>query len=341
LSLVERFGENSWNRISKLMLKSEIKCHKRYLELSNRSHMVSAAWSKEEDDLLARIVKKGGPRNWTRVAMNLPGRIGKQCRERWHHHLNPEVVKKRWTYDEDLKILGLFRKLGSRWSEIARKIDGRTDNQIKNRYNSNLKRRYELGLFDKALDELEADTPSETPAALVTSSKDAAQIRVSIVAKEEPLKQKITDRAADKITITVKNDNVAKKEESVPAQLVLTPNDAVKQEPEVLMESLEHLTSKCKDRRTQKLIFKKGLKSQTATIESNPLVVQSSQDVVWQEASSLERKEEVEAEGVKKQIGVFRIGNCPSLAARLVFNSPSSPRLLSKEAGSPANTART
>ena len=125
---MKKYGENSWNRISKIMGKSEIKCHKRYLELSDRSHMVSAAWSKSEDELLTRIVTANGAKNWTKVAMNLPGRIGKQCRERWHHHLNPEVVKKKWGLEEDMQIMRLFRIYGSRWSEIARHVEGRTDN---------------------------------------------------------------------------------------------------------------------------------------------------------------------------------------------------------------------
>ena len=128
MGLVKKFGENSWNRISKILGKSEIKCHKRYLELSNRSHMVSANWSKEEDELLSKIILANGASNWTKVAMNFPGRIGKQCRERWHHHLNPEIVKRKWTLDEDLKILRFFMVHGTRWSEIAKFIDGRSDN---------------------------------------------------------------------------------------------------------------------------------------------------------------------------------------------------------------------
>jgi len=77
LSLVNRFGESSWNRISKELGKSEIKCHKRYLELSGRSDMVGAPWSKAEDELLRDIVMAEGAKNWTKVAGELPGRIGK------------------------------------------------------------------------------------------------------------------------------------------------------------------------------------------------------------------------------------------------------------------------
>ena len=141
MDLVKTFGESSWNRISKILHKSEIKCHKRFLVLSNKEQMASANWSLLEDQTLTSIILANGARDWTKVANKLPGRIGKQCRERWHHHLNPNVVKKKWTLGEDQKIVRLYHKYNTRWSEIARHVDGRTDNQIKNRFNSNLKKR--------------------------------------------------------------------------------------------------------------------------------------------------------------------------------------------------------
>ena len=62
-------------------------------------------WTKEEDEIVIKLVDKNGPRNWSKIAEYLPGRIGKQCRERWHNHLNPDIKKDRWTEDEDLAIM--------------------------------------------------------------------------------------------------------------------------------------------------------------------------------------------------------------------------------------------
>ena len=104
--------------------------------------MANAPWSAEEDEILTRIVTKNGAKDWTGVAKALIGRIGKQCRERWHHHLSPDVIKRKWTLDEDMLIIKLFKEYSSRWSEMAKFVPGRTDNQIKNRYNSNLKKRF-------------------------------------------------------------------------------------------------------------------------------------------------------------------------------------------------------
>ena len=56
------------------------------------------------------FVIKHGAKNWTFIAKHLPGRIGKQCRQRWHNHLNPDIKKQRWTDEEDRAIIEAHKK---------------------------------------------------------------------------------------------------------------------------------------------------------------------------------------------------------------------------------------
>ena len=59
--------------------------------------MIKRPWTKEEDEKILYLVNKDGPQNWRLIAKDLPGRIGKQCRERWHNHLNPKIKKTEWS----------------------------------------------------------------------------------------------------------------------------------------------------------------------------------------------------------------------------------------------------
>ena len=69
--------------------------------------LVKGPWTKEEDVKVMELVKELGPKKWSAIADHLPGRIGKQCRERWHNHLNPDIRKDAWTPEEDAVILRL------------------------------------------------------------------------------------------------------------------------------------------------------------------------------------------------------------------------------------------
>ena len=108
---------------------------------SKRKH-----WMKEEDNAIVELVREYGTKDWTLISKMIKQKYGinkrsaKQCRERWHNHLDPNIKKDPLCIEEEKRLFELHKIYGNKWAQIANEMEGRTDNTIKNHFYSTLRR---------------------------------------------------------------------------------------------------------------------------------------------------------------------------------------------------------
>ncbi|XP_024994076.1 myb-related protein 308-like [Cynara cardunculus var. scolymus] len=114
-----------------------------------KAHTNKGAWTKEEDDRLIAYIRAHGEGCW-RSLPKAAGllRCGKSCRLRWINYLRPDLKRGNFTEEEDELIIKLHSLLGNKWSLIAGRLPGRTDNEIKNYWNTHIRRK----LFNRGID---------------------------------------------------------------------------------------------------------------------------------------------------------------------------------------------
>ncbi|XP_060216852.1 myb-related protein 330-like [Lycium barbarum] len=138
-----------------------------------KAHTNKGAWTKEEDQRLINYIRAHGEGCWRSLpkAAGLQ-RCGKSCRLRWINYLRPDLKRGNFTEDEDELIIKLHSLLGNKWSVIAGRLPGRTDNEIKNYWNTHIKRKLiSRGIDPQTHRPLNAGAISTTNSATTTATK--------------------------------------------------------------------------------------------------------------------------------------------------------------------------
>ncbi|XP_030457748.1 transcription factor MYB104-like [Syzygium oleosum] len=115
-------------------------------ERSAVGELMKGPWTPVEDEILVQYVREHGEGDWNRVR-RLTGvpRSGKSCRLRWLNHLRPDLKKGTFSDEEERLVVELHARFGNKWSLIAAQLPGRTDNDIKNFWNTRVKRHESAG----------------------------------------------------------------------------------------------------------------------------------------------------------------------------------------------------
>ncbi|KAK8568481.1 hypothetical protein V6N13_106389 [Hibiscus sabdariffa] len=108
----------------------------------DKNGLKKGPWTPEEDLKLTNYIQIHGPGNWRTLPRNAGlQRCGKSCRLRWTNYLRPDIRRGRFSFEEEEIIIQLHSILGNKWSAIAARLPGRTDNEIKNYWNTHIRKR--------------------------------------------------------------------------------------------------------------------------------------------------------------------------------------------------------
>ncbi|PIA57383.1 hypothetical protein AQUCO_00600250v1 [Aquilegia coerulea] len=164
-----------------------------------KAHTNKGAWTKEEDDRLIAHIRAHGEGCW-RSLPKAAGllRCGKSCRLRWINYLRPDLKRGNFTEEEDELIIKLHSLLGNKWSLIAGRLPGRTDNEIKNYWNTHIRRK----LLSRGVDPAthrpindpiisSSDVKTISFASSITNKEDQEMIKKNIVVGFECKEEKI------------------------------------------------------------------------------------------------------------------------------------------------------
>lgn len=167
----DKLTTHDWKEIANFIPgRTESQCLYKWNLTKHKVSFRKSTWQAAEDNILKELVHVHGKKHWQKIANELnermgnnSNRAGKQCRERWLNHLDDKIRKDPWGADEDLTLLTKQKIIGNKWSDIVKYLPGRTENMVKNRFNTLAKQKREekrnncVQELDEVIDNLEEE----------------------------------------------------------------------------------------------------------------------------------------------------------------------------------------
>ncbi|KAL9146994.1 hypothetical protein ABFS82_13G146400 [Erythranthe guttata] len=177
----------------------------------DRSKVRTGPWSTAEDLRLTTFIQKNGHTNWRALPKHAGLlRCGKSCRLRWVNYLSPNVKRGNFSREEEQTIINMHSSIGNKWSKIASCLPGRTDNEIKNVWNTHLKKRLLITANDNIITEAE-QAQSSSPCSSISSH--------STTGEDQEMGRVENPGSTEVITSSTQDDNRRELVENIPADI--------------------------------------------------------------------------------------------------------------------------
>ena len=140
-------------------------------------------WTKEEDEKLKILVEEKKLKNWVMISSYFRNRSNKDCRDRYFLHLSPNVVKRKWTAEEEELLLEKYKEYGSKWVKLTSFFDKRSPNDLKNRIKLIQKRKKPLRkgfIPSNQPSTSDPSSPTYSPCTSISQLSDSFKVRITI-----------------------------------------------------------------------------------------------------------------------------------------------------------------
>lgn len=160
----------------------------------------------EEDRKLQDLVRKHGAKKWNNIAKMMPGRTGRQCRDRFQNYLNPKFVNKSWTPEEDHLLYEKLFEVGPRYKQLARFFPNRSHNNVTNRLKNSFFSQVIASIRENSQEESSSGEKVESSAVASPMAPQEETISLTKNLIEQPIFDEFTALRFDQNWGIVEND---------------------------------------------------------------------------------------------------------------------------------------